>query len=326
MRNQQQPVIVKKSRRSHDDHGGGGGAWKVAFADFTLAMMALFLILWLLSITDEQERRMVASSLRNYSIFDASSDNPFELSRRTHLIELENRSALVESIASELLASNTPLPRDESSPPTSNTINPIDGHTIDLDSFFKSPFKSADSLSMLADIVVEMGRQLSAYDNLAVDLVPQGLRIRLQDNNDRQMFQRGGATLDPFFEDMLLSIAPVFRRIENSLVISGHTDAVPYHSSRYSNWELSGDRALMARKVLEIGGTPSSRILQVAAMSDRTLAKPEDPTHSANRRIEILVLTPQAEQDLLGLFDSEVTGSALNEARESALQNQPVTR
>src|SRR5690606_4375987 len=97
MRNQQQPVIVKKSRRSHDDHGGGGGAWKVAFADFTLAMMALFLILWLLSITDEQERRMVASSLRNYSIFDASSDNPFELSRRTHLVELENRSALVES-------------------------------------------------------------------------------------------------------------------------------------------------------------------------------------------------------------------------------------
>ena len=325
MRNQQTVIVKKSARRSHDDHGGGG-AWKVAFADFTLAMMALFLILWLLSITDEQERRMVSSSLRNYSIFDASSDNPFELSRRTHLIELENRSALVESIASELLANNTPTPSDEGSTPTSNTINPIDGNAIDLDSFFKSPFESADSLSMLADIVVEMGRQLSAYDNLAVDLVPQGLRIRLQDNQDRQMFARGGAQMDPFFEDMLLSIAPVFGRIENSLVISGHTDAVPYHSSRYSNWELSGDRALMARKVLEIGGTPLSRILQVAAMSDRTLAKPEDPTHSANRRIEILVLTPQAEQDLLGLFDSEVTGSALNEARDSALQNQPVTR
>lgn len=325
MRNQQ-TVIVKKSPRRANGENGGGGAWKVAFADFTLAMMALFLILWLLSITDEQERRMVSSSLRNYSIFDASSDNPFELSRRTHLVELENRSALVESIASELLANNNPTLRDESLAPTVSTISPIDGNAIDLDSFFRSPFESADSLSMLADIVVEMGRQLSAYDNLAVDLVPQGLRIRLQDNNDRQMFARGGSKMDPFFEDMLLSIAPVFARIENSLVISGHTDAVPYHGSRYSNWELSGDRALMARKVLEIGGTPVSRVLQVAAMADRTLARPEDPLHSANRRIEILVLTPQAEQELLGLFDSEVTGSALNEARESALQNQPVTR
>src|SRR5690606_33138567 len=119
---------------------------------------------------------------------------------------------------------------------------------------------------------------------------------------------------------------PVFGRIDNRLVAAGSTDAVPYHSSRDGNWEVAGARALMARKVLEIGGTPLSRILQVAAMSDRTLAKPEDPTHSANRRIEILVLTPQAEQDLLGLFDSEVTGSALNEARDSALQNQPVTR
>src|SRR5690606_35559420 len=179
---------------------------------------------------------MVSSSLRNYSIFDASSDNPFELSRRTHLFELENRSALVESIASELLANTTPTPSDEGSTPASNTINPIDGNAIDFDSFFKSPFESADSLSMLADSVVEMCRQLSAYDNLAVDLVPQGLRIRLQDNQDRQMFARGGAQMDPFFEDMLLSIAPVFGRIENSLVISGHTDAVPYHSSRYSNW------------------------------------------------------------------------------------------
>src|SRR5690606_1594641 len=149
MRNQQTVIVKKSARRSHDDHGGGG-AWKVAFADFTLAMMALFLILWLLSITDEQERRMVSSSLRNYSIFDASSDNPFELSRRTHLIELENRSALVESIASELLANNPPAPSDEGSTPTSNTINPIDGNAIDLDSFFKAPFESADSLSMLA--------------------------------------------------------------------------------------------------------------------------------------------------------------------------------
>lgn len=326
MRNQQ-TVVVKKSPRRGDDHGGGGGAWKVAFADFTLAMMSLFLILWLISMTDEQERRLLSSSLRNYSIFDGTSSNPFELSNRPHLVELENRASVVESIASELLASNAETPREDAASEQANrTINPIDGNAIDLDSFFKSPFESPDSLSMLADIIVEMGRQLSAYDNLAVDVVPQGLRIRLQDNNDRQMFARGGSKMDPFFEDMLLSIAPVFGRISNSIIISGHTDSVPYHSSRYSNWELSGDRALMARKVLEIGGTPSSHILQVAAMSDRTLAKPEDPTHSANRRIEILVLTPKAEQELLGLFDSESPTSALNEARDSAFRNQPVTR
>src|SRR5690606_3565516 len=102
----QNTIIIKKSARRHSEEHGGSGAWKVAFADFTMAMMALFLILWLLSVTDEEERKAVSSSLRNYSIFDGSSDNPFELSNRPHLIEMENRSSLVEAIATELLASS----------------------------------------------------------------------------------------------------------------------------------------------------------------------------------------------------------------------------
>src|SRR5690606_6700871 len=162
MRNQQQPVIVKKSRRSHDDHGGSGGAWKVAFADFTMAMMALFLILWLLSVTDEEERKVVSSSLRNYSIFDASSDNPFELSNRPHLIEMENRSSLVEAIATELLARSRHDTVD--STPTYITPTPTipleNGEQIDLNSFFETPFETMTSLKMLGDIISEMGRQL----------------------------------------------------------------------------------------------------------------------------------------------------------------------
>src|SRR5690606_38577650 len=96
--------------------------------------------------------------------------------------------------------------------------------------------------------------------------------------------------------------------------------------SRYSNWELSGDRALMARRVLEAGGTPQGRILQVVARAERTLAKPEDPGASANRRIEILVLTPKAEEQLMDLFDPKADGNALKQARERAQSNQPVTR
>lgn len=324
---QQQTLIVKKSaHRGHGEHGGGG-AWKVAFADFTMAMMALFLILWLISMTDEQERRLVSASLRNYSIFNATSENPFDLANRPYLIDLQNQPSLIEGIASQLLTERNPeqthaLPQQLiPTVPTSGVLSPIN-----LDAFFEAPFESLDSLSVLGNIISEIGRQLAADDNLAVDIVPQGLRIRLQDNNDRQMFERGGSVMAPFFEDMLLSLAPIFARINNGLMISGHTDAVPYAGKKYSNWELSGDRALMARRVLEAGGTPAGRIVQVTAMAERALAKPEDPTASANRRIEILVLTPKAEEQLRALFDPKADGSALKQARDSAQANQPVTR
>ncbi len=320
MRNQQQTIVIRRSGRKRGDDQPAGGAWKVAFADFTLAMMALFLILWILSASPQEERDSVAEALRGYSIF-SGAPNPFELGKSLQPFDLEGYNSIIQSMAMEILTLGNQQTGTASGP---TTASGGDGTTVNT--IFESPFDSLESMPVLADLIREMGYQLKAFDNLAVDVVPQGLRIRLQDSDERQMFARGGASMNHFFEDMLLALAPVFGRINNSLVVSGHTDSVPFNRSEYGNWELSGDRALIARKILQAGGTPVDRIIQVAAMADRVPSKPEDPLSSANRRIEILVLTDKARAELQGLFDHQQPASEINRAKESALRNLPVTR
>src|SRR5690606_13667587 len=327
MRNQPTVIVKRGGRRRGGDDEGGGGAWKVAFADFTMAMMALFLILWILSASSQKEREVVSQALRNYSVFDGDP-SPFELGHRPHPFDLEGYPSLIEGVANDILTSGN---RRTGSSLHNSQIRDGDstsgtGQGNSLESLFESPLSSADAMNVLADLVRVMGKQLGAMDNLAVDIVPQGLRIRLQDNEERQMFERGGINMHPFFEDMLLALAPVFERIDNALVLSGHTDSVPFQGQDYSNWELSGERAMTARKVMVAGGTPLDRVLQVSAMADRIPADENAPDSSANRRIEILVLTEKAEADLLGLFDQSQPDSELNEARRAAEFNQPVTR
>ncbi|EKE73993.1 flagellar motor protein MotB [Gallaecimonas xiamenensis] len=326
MRSSQDPIIIKRKARRGGHEPSGGGAWKVAFADFTLAMMALFLVLWLLAVTEEHERKIMATSLRNYSIMDESS-NPFDLSNSPFPIDLEGNPAIVENIAAQLLTSGdlksgismySQVPEGEKEPGK--------GTGPELDSILEGEFDTPESMALLAAVIKAMARQLTATDNLDVEVVPQGLRITIQDDNDKQMFARGSVDMNPFFEDLLLALAPVFEKVKNSMVLSGHTDAIPYQGSRYSNWELSGDRALLARRVLEVGGMPKSRVLQVTAMSDRTPVDREHPDASANRRIELLLLTRQAKADLLRIFDRAQPDNAVAEAGKAAEANQPVTR
>jgi chemotaxis protein MotB len=323
----QQPVIIKRGRGKRGDDTPVGGAWKVAFADFTLAMMALFLILWILSASSQEERETVSGALRNYSIF-SGDPSPFELGKSLHPFDLEGYASIIEGVATDILSSGNHSAgvslhnqQVEGGNKASGT-----GKGTSLNTIIESPYNSMDSMSILADLIREMGKQLDALGNLAVDVVPHGVRIRLQDDENREMFARGGSTMDPFFEDLLLAIAPVFQRIDNSLVISGHTDSTQFQGSEYSNWELSGDRAHMARKLLDIGGVPAEQVIQVVAMADRVPANAGNAGDSSNRRIEILVLTDKAKAELTGLFDSKDTNSALSRAKRSALQNQPVTR
>ena len=118
----------------------------------------------------------------------------------------------------------------------------------------------------------------------------------------------------------------MFGKIHNKLLISGHTDGTAFNSSQYSNWELSGDRALQARQVLAAGGMPVQRVAQVSAFAETMLLNRAKPGASENRRIEILILTSKAEQQLKDMFSSDNKQNELNKASEAALQNQPVLR
>lgn len=194
----------------------------------------------------------------------------------------------------------------------------------------KGKHLTTSQLAMLAKEVEEMAQALSANSNVVLEVVPQGLRILLQDSMDNYMFQRGSSTLTPFFEDMLYELAPILGQIRNRLVISGHTDNTHFHSSAYSNWELSGDRALVARQFLVDSGLPETNVLQVAAMAERMLLDEQDPRNGQNRRIELMILTPEADAQLAMLFGKGGSGApegkAIQQAHQYAEANRPVSR
>lgn len=308
MRNTQQPIVIKKSsNKGH--HEAHGGAWKVAFADFTLAMMAFFMVLWIISSSSSSELEIAAKEIRDYSIF-TGTPNPFKFEGRGTPMDLEVNPKSLETTASSMLSGAS------SKPSFQDIVKQIGGES--------APLLSAKSM------IEDMAKRLDAQDNLSVEIVPQGLRIRLHDDENRKMFNSGNATMSAFFEDLLIELTPVFSEIDNKMVISGHTDSVPYNRFQYTNWELSADRAMTARQVLSIGGLSLDKIIQVSGMSDKALAKKDEPNHSMNRRIELMLLTKKAESELMAIFDSgqsgEVDGSRVDSAREAARFNQPVTR
>ncbi|MDX1301087.1 flagellar motor protein MotB [Photobacterium sp.] len=307
----QEQVIFKRSKKRHD-HGSHGGAWKVAFADFMIALMALFLVLWLMEVVDQKERRAIVAYLNSSSIFDEGSGNPFDTSQSLSPIDFGGD-------ASDLSSHNAAV--------TVSSFFDGNGDGAESDALIPGSFETQEQLTVLAKVVEEMAKQVSADGNVMVDVTPQGLRIILQDNYKQNMFRRGGNELTPFFEDLLLAIAPVFRKIHNQLIISGHTDSIPYKSrfSNKSNWELSASRANIARQTLIAGGMPEKRVLQVAGMSNRALLNSAAPDASENRRIELFVLTTPAAQILDALFGGKAD-NALDKARQQAAFNQPVLR
>lgn len=278
------PIIIKRrSKKGHDE--GHGGAWKVAFADFTLAMMALFMVLWIVQPRmelsnpahgDQQSNPLVDGGA---GIFDGSSTSPLELDG------VPVRPAQVEA------------PRRDDRSEEDGSLR----------------YGSTEELKALAELMREVASEVDALANLEVDVVPQGLRILIKDDQQRFMFQRGSATLNPHFQSLLGVLAGVLSKVDNKLIISGHTDATPYRQqSGYNNWNLSGDRALRARNALVDAGMPERSVLQVTAQADVMPLRPEDPQDGANRRVEILLLTTSAE----GLY-KELFGDSYGQVRFS---------
>lgn len=267
-------IIKRRSKKGHGDEHGG--AWKVAFADFTLAMMALFMVLWIIQpqmeLSNPSYGEMESNPLVDggAGIFDGTSTSPLELD-------------------------GVPIrpPQADLSPRSESQGNADGGHQ----------YGSAEELKKLAELMREVASEVDALANLEVDVVPQGLRILIKDDQQRFMFQRGSTTLNPHFQRLLGVLAGVLNKVDNKLIISGHTDATPYRQPNgYNNWNLSGDRALRARHALVEGGLGEHAVLQVTAQADIMPLRPDDPQNGANRRVEILLLTASAEALYKELF------------------------
>lgn len=259
----------------------------MAFADFTLAMMALFMVLWIMGSVTEEERKEIVSQLNGQSIFDGHTLSPITqpngvggkiaVTEKRDVSDAQNKTPPKAAVTTAALAKSQSLDDVKT--------------------------RSQNEIEDLARIIMKITSAYDAQSNLKIEIVPQGLRILITDDQKREMFQRSSAILTPFFKRLLTEFAPALNKIDNKIIITGHTDATRFRDQElYNNWNLSGERAMQARKVLTHAGLDQSKVLQVSGMADQMLIDPEHPLSSSNRRIEIMVLTQSASESLYQFF------------------------
>ena len=289
-------IIKRRSRKGHEE--GHGGAWKVAFADFTMAMMALFMVLWIVNPRNEMTSPSQGDMLTNplvdggAGVFEGTSRTPLEFDGVSVPRPQPERPS--DEYASGQMQSGEAGEAGEAQP--------------------VRHYGSASDMQSLATLLEQIKKQLDAEANLEVEIVPQGLRIVLKDDAQRFMFARGSAKIDPHFLALLGGLSAVLAGADNKLIISGHTDSTAFRSiTGYDNWNLSGDRALQARRVMVEKGIAVARVLQVTSHADGMPIRPDQPEDGANRRVEILLLTDQAEALYRQLFDSTALRARVSE-------------
>ncbi|HDS9360320.1 TPA: putative lateral flagellar export/assembly protein LafU [Enterobacter cancerogenus] len=279
-------IIKRSSRKSHDAFHGG--AWKVAFADFTLAMMALFMVLWIMGAVTEEERKEIVSQLNGESIFDGQSLSPV---------------TQPNGVGGKIAVTEKRDRGDHKGPSSKQETAKIETAVAKGESLDDVNTRSQREIEDLARIIMKITSAYDAQSNLKIEIVPQGLRILITDDQKREMFQRSSAILTPFFKRLLTEFAPALNKIDNKIIITGHTDATRFRDQDlYNNYNLSGERAMQARKVLTNAGLAQDKVLQVSGMADQMLLDPANPLSSSNRRIEIMVLTHSASDSLYQFF------------------------
>lgn len=264
-----QPIMVVRKRRSPKRHQEHGGAWKIAYADFMTAMMAFFLVMWLLSIASPQELATIAEYFRT----------PLNVA-----LTSGDRSS----------SDTSPIPGGGADP----TRQQGDVHKSINELMDKLEKKRLNKLRERLDQLIESDPRLRVLrPQLLINMVEEGLRIQILDSQNRPMFETGSARVEPYMRDVLRGIAPILNDIPNKISISGHTDATPYANGErgYSNWELSAERANASRRELITGGLAEGKILRVVGMAATMSLAPQQPDAAINRRISLLVLNKQAE-------------------------------
>jgi chemotaxis protein MotB len=276
-----QPIIVKRIKRTAAGHHGG--AWKIAFADFATAMMAFFLVMWLMSSATPEQKRAISGYFQDPIGFSESAS--------PHVIDLGGTP--------------TPSPdrtlNEEVDPAVQQSESKIDADQAET---FAEQLERERLELLLQELQnkVDENPDLTRFkDQILFEITQDGLRIQIMDAANRPMFALGSARLQPYFEDILLAMADTIRAVPNKISVSGHTDAKPYSGrGDYGNWELSSERANAARRALVAGGYPDEQIARVVGYASSALFDREEPLNPVNRRIDILVLTKKAQRDIEG--------------------------
>jgi chemotaxis protein MotB len=277
----QRPIIVKRVKKAA--HGHHGGAWKIAYADFVTAMMAFFLLMWLLGSTTKAQREGIAEYFKaplkismsgGSGAGDASSvikGGGMDLSRKTGQVEKTD------------------------TPQKKKTVN-LEAARAEQERLER---QRLESLKAKLEQLIESNALLKQFKKqLLIDITSEGLRIQIVDEQNRPMFNVGSAVMQPYARQILAEIAKVLNDVPNTISLSGHTDATPYSGGErgYSNWELSADRANAARRELVAGGIAEGKILRVVGLASAVPFDKDNPYNPINRRISIIVMNKRTEE------------------------------
>ena len=285
------PIIIKRVKKVAGGHHGG--AWKVAYADFVTAMMAFFLVMWLVASVTKEQRAAMFEYFQNPSMEQGKSVKPAPGQNgpggaSTAVINMMGGMDAPKSTIKE------PVP-DTPPPPKVDAIE--EAKKLAAAAEKAQLMKLADQLRE----AMESNLKLKAFkDQLLIDITPEGLRIQIVDAQNRPMFDLGGSQLKIYTQEILKELVGYLNAVPNKLSLTGHTDTSPYGARNgYSNWDLSADRANAARRALEATGLDNAKVARVVGMSSSVLFDPDKPRNPINRRISLILMTKQAEENAL---------------------------
>ncbi len=320
------PIIVKKV--SGGGHAHHGGSWKVAFADFATAMMAFFLLMWLMGSTSADQRGGVAQYFKNPSVAQGASPAPSPTAVQgpggasSELIDLGG--------ATERYKNPAPAEGEEDPDPTKKAIEKKIEEERKAAELAET--EKLEGLKTHLDEAIDQTESLKPFkDQIMMDMTNEGLRIQIVDRENRSMFDLGGATLKDYSLAVLLELAKAIDKVPNHVSISGHTDRAKYARQNYGNWELSTDRANAARRALIAGSLPEDKIGRVVGLASTALLDNDNPQNPINRRITIVVMNKRTEeairQESASLFSvqHDQKGAGADQAAATDAAAAPVT-
>jgi chemotaxis protein MotB len=290
------PIVVKRIKKVAGGHHGG--AWKIAYADFVTAMMAFFLLMWLLGSTAKGDLQGIAeyfSTPLKVAMAGGSGAG--------------DSSSVIQGGGRDLTRKEGQVKKGED-PPVKKSYD-LKGMQQELERIEAEKLKG---LKSRIEAAIETSQTLKQFKKqLLMDITTEGLRIQIVDAQNRPMFASAKAELQPYTREILREIGRVLNDMPNKISLSGHTDATPYSTGDkgYSNWELSADRANASRRELIAGGMEDGKVVRVVGLSSAVLMDQQNPTNPINRRISIIVMNKKAEESA-----SRDGGSALNISEE----------
>ncbi|AGX87388.1 flagellar motor protein MotB [Candidatus Symbiobacter mobilis] len=279
-----QPIIIKRVKKG--GHAAHGGAWKIAYADFVTAMMAFFLLMWLLGSTTEGDKKGLSDFFQSplkVAMLGGSGSGSSSSPIMGGGSDLTQSAGMTRKGDGEIKKTSTQKQKKEQQA--------------------KDDARKLAELSAKISAIITNTPALAEFSKqIILRMTPDGLQIQIVDEQNRPMFDSGSAVVKPYMREILREIGKALTGIEHRISLDGHTDQTPYGSGvfGYSNWELSADRANASRRELVSAGMPDEQVARVMGLASSVLMDHENPRGAANRRISITVMTREAEERLLG--------------------------